>query len=105
VEETLELLSSTFVTFQENYSDRGSVRNRAQLNMPHTCRDSGLQDTPAEPGGTVDRLAGGGRGLALQLIRTGLEHLGLTNSGVSEILKNFPGWSEDGLSHFYHRET
>lgn len=38
--------------------------------------------------------------LALQFIRTGLAHLGLTNSGVGEILKNFPGWSEDGLSHF-----
>lgn len=48
----------------------------------------------------MDRLAGGGRGLALQFIRTGLEHLGLTNSGVCKILKNFPGWSEDGLSHF-----
>lgn len=49
---------------------RGSGET-TQLNTLHTCRDPGLQDTPAEPGGTVDRLAEEtDRGLALQFIRT-----------------------------------
>lgn len=70
--------------------------------MPEAARSPGYT---SEPGERVDKLAGAGRGLALQFIRTGLERLGLTNTGVGEILRNFRGWFEDGLNHSYHRET
>lgn len=84
-----------------NYlSEKLKWQRICEKQSPIKYRDPGLQDTSAEPGETRDRLEGGGRGLALQFIRTGLEHLGLTNSGIGEVLKTFPGWSEDGLSHF-----